>query len=405
MEIVKANNWQRPGGETENEVRETTAALLADIAERGYSAVSEYSLKFDGFEPKIIELKPWREYPLDVTSRRHLDIAAERIQAFAEMQFGMYHDVEREDRFGRYGQRVVPLDSMAAYIPGGRFPLVSTALMTLLPAGVAGVAERVAVSPSDHHGILAAASRAGATKFIHIGGAQAIGALTYGSSLHDPVDMIVGPGNAYVNAAKGYVQDRVKIDTQAGPSEILVLCDDSIDPEWVAFDVLAQAEHDPMALSVLGSTSDKILKAVGDEIERESRARPDKAKGVIQLLHCENGQEMIDLANKMAPEHLHVACKPGLVDTDKLRHYGSLFIGPYSAVALGDYCSGPNHTLPTMGVARQKGGLHVGDFLKILTWQQINGENYEELAETGISMAMIESLEYHHKSLEVRLPE
>jgi len=403
MEITEAREWQRPAVEGADSVRATVADLLADIATRGDEAIDDYAQQFDGFKPRMLDLQPWDQYPLEAALLRHIDRAAKRVRAFAEMQYGMYRDIERKDQHGRYGQRVVPLDSMAAYIPGGRFPLVSTAMMTLIPAEVAGVVERVAVSPSDHPAILAAASRAGATKFIQMGGAQAIGALTHGFTLQQPVDMIVGPGNAYVNAAKALVQDRVKIDTLAGPSEIMVLCDASIDPTWVALDVLAQAEHDPMALSVLGSTSDDVLEAVAEIVEREALANPDKDKGLIQLVSGRDGDDLIELANRMAPEHLHVATEPGLIDLELLRHYGSLFVGAHSAVALGDYCTGPNHTLPTMAVARQKGGLMVGDFLKILTWQEVDPSGYDDLASTGIALAEVEDLSYHRRSLEVRL--
>lgn len=402
MEVINASDWVRPDVDAAQKARAVAASILADVQARGEDAVREHSLAIDGFEPRVLELEPWRNYPLTEETRKHMDLAAERIQQFAEMQFSMYRDLEREDRYGRYGQRVVPLDRMAAYIPGGRFPLVSTALMTLIPARVAGVGERVAVSPGDAPEIRAAASRAGATSFVHLGGAQAIAALAIGTGLQASVDMIVGPGNAYVNAAKALVQDRVQIDTLAGPSEILVLCDDSIDPEWVAFDVLAQAEHDPMALSVLASTSDSVLTRVAQVIERESKACPEKDTGLIQLVLCSDVDQMVALSNRMAPEHLQLACKPGEVDPLRLRHYGSLFIGAHSAVALGDYCTGPNHTLPTMACARRKGGLQVGDFLKILTWQEIAPDHYGELAQTAIHLAGIEKLDFHRRSLEVR---
>lgn len=403
MQIVDYQNWVRPGGETVSEVQSRVREMLAQIKANPEQAIREFSQKFDGFEPQVIELKPWTEYDLDEETKKHLKRAAERIESFANMQKSMFCDIQQEDEYGVYGQKVVALDSMAAYIPGGRFPLVSTALMTLIPARVAGVTRRIAVSPGDHPAIQAAASLAGATGFIRMGGAQAIAALAFGSSYSKKVDMIVGPGNAYVNAAKGLLQDQVKIDTLAGPSEILVLCDESIDPLWVAMDVLAQAEHDPMALSVLGSNSKDMLQKVATEIERISAKYPGKDKGIIQLVYCPDGAALESLADKMAAEHLHVACDPKTLDPHKLRHYGSLFIGPHAAVALGDYCSGPNHTLPTMGFARQKGGLQVGDFLKTLTWQEIKGKQYDDLANTAIHLATIEELDYHRLSLEVRL--
>lgn len=405
MEILEARDWQRPDATQPLELKDQVAAMLADIEKNGDGAIAAYSQRFDDFAPLEIPLKPYREYGLDDALVRHLEIAARRIRSFAELQRSMYADVKLEDEFGVFGHRVLPLESMAAYIPGGRFPLVSTALMTLIPAQVAGVPVRVAYSPSDDPAILAAASLAGATRFVRLGGAQAIAAAAFGSHWAPAADMIVGPGNAYVNTAKALLQDRVKIDTLAGPSEILVLCDDSIDTEWIVLDVLAQAEHDPMALSVLASTDRSVLEAVRDGILEAHEAQPDKDMGIIQLLLAEDGDDMLNLSNRMAPEHLFVALRSGVLDTDALRNYGSLFIGPYSAVALGDYCSGPNHTLPTLGVGHMKGGLQAGDFLKVVTFQQVNQAGFAELAQTGIALADREGLTYHRDSLRVRLPQ
>jgi len=402
MENLEAREWLRPHAEGQDRVRATVAAMLARIEAEGDGAIAEFSHTFDGFEPETIPLENWQSYALETRFRDALTAAAERIEKFARMQREMYRDAELHDEHGRFGQRIVPLERMAAYIPGGRFPLVSTALMTLIPARVAGVRECVAVSPSRHPGILAAASLAGATAFLHLGGVQAIAAVALGSRWQPAVDMVVGPGNAYVNAAKAIVADRVMIDTLAGPSEILVLCDDSANPEWLALDVLAQAEHDPMALSVLACIDRATLLRVAAAIQRESAANPGKDCGLVQLVHCRDVAEMGELSERMAPEHLQVVCRPGLVDTSRLTHYGSLFVGGRSAVALGDYCTGPNHTLPTLGVARRKGGLSVGAFLKILTWQEVDGD-FAGLAHTAMALAELEGLDYHRRSLAVRL--
>lgn len=402
MQLVKAAEWQRPEENDDSDIREAVADMMAEIRAEGLVAIKHFSQTFDGFDPQVIELKPWRDYDLPAGVADHLATAAARIRRFAEAQFAMYRDLSIADEFGQYGQRIVAIDSMAAYVPGGRFPLPSTALMTLIPAAVAGVQQRVAVSPSDNPSVLAAASLAGATGFIRLGGAQAIGAMAYGSELHPSVAMVVGPGNAYVNAAKALVQDKVKIDTLAGPSEILVLCDDSVDPQWLALDILAQAEHDPMALSVLATMNDGLLRAVADAIITERAKNPDKESGVIQYVLCDSVDDVVQLANTMGPEHLHLACREDLIDPARLHNYGSLFIGPYSAVALGDYCTGPNHTLPTLGYAQQKGGLSVGDFLKILTQQRINPAHYNRIADVGIGLAELEGLDYHAKSLKIR---
>ncbi len=403
MEIVELEQWTRPGLEEADAVKTRTRDMLAEIERDGDAAIRRLSQRFDGFEPAFIELRPWRDYPLEKGLQRALKTASKRIEAFAETQRSMYRDVLRQDDFGRYGHTVVPLDRMAAYIPGGRFPLVSTALMTLIPARVAGVPERLAISPSDHPALLAAASLAGANGFLRLGGAQAVAAAAFGFAGRPKADMIAGPGNAYVNAAKALLQDRLKIDSLAGPSELLTLCDETLDPRWLALDVLAQAEHDPMALSVVGACDRQTLVRAAEEIRAQSAAHPDRETGVVNLVHCRDADQLVELANDMGPEHLHVSLKPGTLDAMRLKNYGSLFIGPYSAVALGDYCSGPNHTLPTLGAARCKGGLHVGDFLKILTFQEIDGLGYADLAPIAIEMAKTERLTFHQKSLETRL--
>lgn len=403
MEILDASTWQRPGQAQSGKAREAVATMLAEIRARGDEALRDFSLRFDQFAPEVIELPPFQDIKLEPGLARALEVAAARIEGFARMQMSMFHDLAGGDQFGRFGQRVIPLDRMAAYIPGGRYPLVSTALMTLIPARVAGVRDRIALSPSNHPAVLAAASLAGATQFVRIGGAQAIAAAALGSTWLDPVQMIVGPGNAYVNEAKALLQVKVKIDCLAGPSEILVLCDDRARPDWVALDILAQAEHDPMALSVVASDSREQLSRIAAEVERLAAEYPDKDKGCIQFVHCASVEAMLELSNRMAPEHLHVDVQPGKLDPDRLRHYGSLFLGGHSAVALGDYCSGPNHTLPTMGHARQKGGLCVGDFLKIVTWQAITPQGYSDLAATAIRLAEEECLDFHAASLRARL--
>ncbi len=403
MEILDAARWRRPEQSKNQEIRETVAAMIAAIEAGGDDEIERISRRIDGFSPQLIELEPWRAYGLSEEHCRCLKHAAERIESFARLQRDMYRDLELGDDHGRFGHRIIPLERIAAYIPGGRFPLVSTALMTLIPARLAGVKERVAVSPGSHPALMAAASLAGATRFLRLGGAQAIASVALGCGWQESVDMVVGPGNAYVNAAKAQLQARVKIDTLAGPSEILILADESAPPSWLAMDILAQAEHDPQALSVLASASAGLLEDTAAVVDREVRSRPDLETGNIQWVRCRDRQELLDFANQMAPEHLYVAGKQDFLELDRLRHYGSLFTGYYSAVALGDYCAGPNHTLPTLGFARQKGGLQVGDFLKICTWQEVDETGYEGLAETAAKLAGLEGLCYHQKSLEIRM--
>lgn len=401
MEMVSVEQWQRPEGVSDRKIRDQVRELLAKVEANGDPALQGYSQQFDGFAPSIETLDSWDSYPLEDEVKDALATAAERIRKFAQAQRAMYRDVSYEDGWGTFGHRIVPIDSVAAYIPGGRFPLVSTALMTLIPAAVAGVDRRWAFSPSNHPALKAAASLAGAQGFVHIGGAQAVAAATFGYADLKPFDMVVGPGNAYVNAAKALVQDRIKIDTLAGPSEILILTDGKVDPEWIALDILSQAEHDPMALSLLASTDREFLVQVARIIEIRAGERSEFALGHLQLVEAENTGQLVDLSNRMAPEHLMVVHADFPVGS--LRHYGSLFHGPYAAVALGDYITGPNHTLPTLEYARVKGGLQVGDFLKILTHQSVHQQGYAEAGRKAAVLADLEGLYFHAQSLKARL--
>lgn len=403
MEIISTRHWKRPGQDRLKRVSQATEEMMVHIEAKGDAAINSYSMTYDGFQPKFVALQPFETYPLTAAEQQAIRHAAERIQRFCEAQMAMYGDVFFSDDCGSFGHKVIPMDSMAAYIPGGRFPLISTALMTLIPAKVAGVKRRVALSPSDHPALLAAASLAGATQLLQVGGAQAIGAAGFGYNNLKSVDMVVGPGNAYVNAAKAWIQSRIKIDTLAGPSELLILADSSANIEWICLDMLAQAEHDPQALSVLCCENETLLQQVGLRLETYAKQHQAQSIGAVQLVHAPTKQDMINLSNRMAPEHLHLHTQPNYLDSDALKHYGSLFIGPLSAVALGDYCSGPNHTLPTSGYAHMKGGLHVGDFLKIVTIQQVHRQGMELLGPTGVTLANLEGLSCHAKSLVVRM--
>ena len=398
--ILSASNWQRPHAQAGDAITETVKELLAKIRLNGDDAILECSQQFDGFEPEIIQLKPFAEYALEDDLSAALEAAASRIRRFAEFQLKSICDTSFSDEFGTYGQRVLPIENVAGYIPGGRFPLVSTALMTLIPAQVAGCSQRIAVSPSANKALLAAASLAGATKFIKIGGAQAIAALAYGSRWSAPVDMIVGPGNAYVNAAKSLVQSFVKIDTLAGPSELLVIADGASKVDYVCLDLLAQSEHDPLALSVLCSWDKEYLERVESALKTRAQGQAMLAANTLQLVHADSLEQAIAFSNNMAPEHLSVFSEQ--ITTEQLTQYGALFLGEQSAVAFGDYCSGPNHTLPTLAKARQKGGLYVGDFVKVLSFQKISKSGSEALAKVGKAMARAEGVQLHYDSMAVR---
>ncbi len=399
--IIAAEKWLRPGEIDNQSIQNKVQVMLQSIASEGDQKIIQFSQQFDQFQPEVIQLKAANEYSLSSDTLKHLKIAASRIEKFCRFQKENFQERYFEDEFGCYGQTVLAIEKIAAYIPGGRFPLASTALMTLIPAKIAGCIERIAFSPSEHPAILAAASLAGATSFVKLGGVQAVAAAAYGSEFNPQVDMIVGPGNAYVNAAKSQLQNKLKIDSQAGPSELLIIADGDSNPEWLIADMKAQAEHDPMALSVLISWDKQFLKAIESLLTGDAEGQQLIEANQIQLVSCSDSKSAISFSNSMAAEHLMLCSKQ--IQREDLSHYGALFFGEQSAVAMGDYCSGPNHTLPTSGFARQTGGLQVGDFLRVLSFQQLKSSAYPALAETAVSIAKLENLKNHQRSIEIRM--
>ncbi|PHS19487.1 MAG: histidinol dehydrogenase [Kangiella sp.] len=399
--IINAKDWTRPILKVDQNLSEKVSEILSTIKFKGDSAINDYALKFDQQAVKIIELKPFDEYKLDNDLAESIKFSAKRIGKFARFQMKNCQSDSYEDEHGSFGQIVKPIERVGAYIPGGRYPLISTALMTLIPSKVAGSPVRIACSPSNHTAILAAASLAGATQFIQVGGVQAIASLAFGIFDNDPVDVIVGPGNAWVNEAKKQIQSFIKIDGLAGPSELLALCDGEQPVEWLALDALAQAEHDPLACSLIVSDDEGWLTKMLRFLESQSETKNLLKKKQIELIFAESTSELIDFSNSYAAEHLmfcHKNIKP-----EQLTNYGSLFVGKNSAVALGDYITGPNHTLPTLGYARQNGGLNVNTFLRVLTSQTINDIGRKQLSNMAMPIAKAEGLEYHFKSLQARL--
>jgi len=399
--ITKVKDWDRPQLQTADGLEEKVSKMLAEIQSEGSSAIDRFSKEFDQQEVKFIPLRRFEEYQLGNQLADSIKFATDRIEKFAQFQKKNNQTSEFSDEYGSYGQIVSPVERVGAYIPGGRFPLISTALMTLIPAKVAGSPVRIACSPSDNPAILAAAALAGATQFMQIGGVQAIGALAFGYRNMQPVDVIVGPGNAWVNEAKKQVQSRVKIDGLAGPSELLAICDGETNIEWLAFDALAQAEHDPLASSIIISDDSNWLNSVLTFLEKEEKTKTLIKEKQIELIFAQSTNELIDFSNQYAPEHLMLCHKN--IQRDKLVNFGSLFVGENSAVALGDYISGPNHTLPTLGYARQNGGLNVNTFLRVLTTQSINEKGRELLSSKAMPIAKAEGLKYHFESLNKRL--
>ncbi|MCO7223095.1 histidinol dehydrogenase [Pleionea sp. CnH1-48] len=399
--IVNTTEWRRPKTISSTTITAKVTQLLSQIKKSGDKSIRQLSQNFDQFVPEKIELKPFSEYELGDQLKQSIQQAAQRIERFAQVQRESLTVQSFKDDFGEYQQVINPIKSVGAYIPGGRFPLISSALMTLIPAKVAGCSRRVACSPSRHPAILAAASLAGATDFYHLGGVQAIAAMAYGFESLQPVDLIVGPGNAWVNEAKSQLQSQVKIDGVAGPSELMALCDGSQPIDWLAHDALAQSEHDPMAQSIIVSDDDRWLEQMATQLNDNADYSSLIEQQQIQLVKADSLGAMIEFSQNYAPEHL-MLCH-GTIAPEQLTNYGSLFIGANSAVALGDYCSGPNHTLPTMGLAKQTGGLSVHTFLKIQTIQKISDYGRVALSQIAMPLADAEGLKFHYESLKIRI--
>ena len=338
-----------------------------------------------------------------------LERTADRIAAFADAQKRSVVDLKVSVPGGIAGHSVAPVERAGCYAPGGRYPLPSSVLMTAVTARAAGVAEVLVATPRPAALTLAAAAVAGADAVLAVGGAQAIAALAYGAGQVPACDVVVGPGNRWVAAAKKLVAGDVGIDMLAGPSELVVLADDSADPATVAADLLAQAEHDPDALPVLVTPSSTLADAVDAELEKQIVDLPTRTVAVAALDHgfavvTADIAEAIRVCNVLAPEHLQVLTNDAHAIAERLDHWGGLFIGTASAEVFGDYGVGPNHTLPTGGVARFKGGLSVLDFLRIRTWLKLeSGDEADAMATDAAALARLEGLEAHARAAERRI--
>ena len=390
------------------EAEAVVAPILAAVRKRGDAALMEYARKFDGLARKSVRV-PVREL---LAARRKLSpefvravaLAAENVRAFARRQ--MPAEWMRAMRPGmRLGQIVRPLDGVAAYIPSGRYPLPSTIVMTVVPAQVAGVPRICLASPRPVMEVFGAAALLGVVNVFEMGGAQAIAAFAFGTRTVPKADRIVGPGNIYVAAAKKLLAGEVGIDFVAGPTEILIIAEEG-DPRHLAADMLAQAEHDVDASAVLLTTSKRLAAAVAREIERRMADLPTAlvagtaiAKNSAIIL-VSSLDEAVEMANRFAPEHLSIPDESLL---GRVRNAGSVFIGPFSPEAAGDYASGPNHVLPTGGAARQRGGLSATDFLKVISVQQLNQAALKRLAPAITTLARAEGLEAHARSVEARI--
>jgi histidinol dehydrogenase len=391
-----------------------TAEIVEEVRVEGESAARRHGERFGEISPDeaLVIDRPVLERALADLPRSDSDLlerTAARIGAFARAQRDALTEITVELPGGRAGHRVAAVARAGCYAPGGRYPLPSSVLMTAVTARVAGVESIVVASPRPCRETLAAAAVAGAETVLSLGGAQAIAALAYGIDGVDACNVVVGPGNRWVTAAKQLVSGAVGIDMLAGPSELVVLADDSVDPALVAADLLAQAEHDPDALPVLVTTSAEIADEVDTEIDRQLGDLPTRETARKAL---ENGFTVvvsdIDIAvsvcDRLAPEHLQVMTSKATEVASRLDHWGGIFIGGDSAEVFGDYGAGPNHTLPTGGVARYRGGLSVFDFLRIRTWLEIDDRDAAlQTVEDSVALARLEGLEAHARAAERRL--
>jgi histidinol dehydrogenase len=387
------------------------ARILADVRKNGDAALFRWALRLDGLG--LTRKSLWisraeiraasRNVPRELT--RAIEHAARNIRRVAEAQRPRSWTITVEPGV-RVGQRVEPLGTIGCYIPGGRFSLFSTLLMTAIPAQVAGVKRIVVSCPRPSPALFAAAEILGVMEIARMGGAQAIGAFAYGTQSIPRVDKICGPGNRYVTAAKRIVSNDCAIDMPAGPTEVLILATGG-EPRYIAADFLAQAEHDPDAVALLVTPSPRLAKAVGVEVEKQLRDLPEtnpawkSLRLASAILVAPSLEAAIRFANRVAPEHLSIPnANKALVE--KLSEAGSVFLGPWSAQPIGDYASGTNHVLPTSGWARTRGGLSVADFVKCSSTQEISRVGFKRLAPVVTAMARAEGLEAHARAVEVR---
>jgi histidinol dehydrogenase len=387
-------------------VEPTVRAILANVKKRGDKAVLEYATKFDSLQknqPLLVAQEEMQQAwdSIDPTLQLAMRTAQANIQAFAEAQRAEEWTLTNSEGVTT-GQIVRPLASVGCYVPGGRYPLPSTLLMTTTPAKVAGVGRIVVCSPNPAPETLAAARLAGVTEFYRIGGAQAIAALAYGTATIQPVNKIVGPGNLYVTAAKQLVSTVCGIDMPAGPTEIVVTSETG-NPAHIAGDLVAQAEHDPETLAVFITTSEPLAKAVATEVKLQTKSNPLAKQSIAARGHIfvtKTVTEARELTNRLAPEHLTVDT---LADLNWVQNAGSVFIGPWSPQAMGDYVSGPNHVLPTGRNGRIRGGLSVMDFLKVITVQQYTRKGLKALGPHAATLADAEGLTGHAASVRMRM--
>ena len=412
-------SWiKRPQGQdaqADRSLTEKVSAIIERVKTEGDTALRAFSQQFDKVVPAQFEVSEQEIAEalegMDAQTRRDSEFAINQVRRFAQAQLATMQPLEVETLPGVHlGHRIIPVQTVGCYVPGGRYPILSAPVMSIVPATVAGCEQIIAcLPPGAHPAMIAVCHLAGAHRIFKVGGAQAIAAMAWGTESIPSVDKIVGPGNAFVNEAKRQVFGRVGIDALAGPSEIFTIADDSADPRILAADMLAQAEHDIHTRVGLATTSRDIAERTLAEVERQLASLPTAAtageawrrQGEIAL--CEDEAQLIAFADHMATEHLQVHTRDPHATAAKIRNYGSLFIGQNASVVFSDKCCGTNHTLPTMAAARYTGGLWVGAYVKICTHQWIDEQGIPAIAEPAIRQSRTEGMQGHRRAAEIRL--
>ena len=413
---LKRRIAQEVTDEIDQKVRRTVESILEDVRKRGDAAVREYSEKFDRWTPKKLSGKEIEAIMARVAPRTIEDIrfAQAQVRSFAEYQRAAIRDIEVETLPGvKLGHKNIPVESVGCYVPGGRYPMVASAHMSIVTARTAGVARIVACTPPNqgepHAETIAAMALGGADEIHVLGGVQAVAAMALGTQSIAPVDMLCGPGNAYVAEAKRQLFGKVGIDLFAGPTEILVVADDSADVEMIATDLLGQAEHGPTSPATLITTSRKLAEALPAEIESQLKRLPTAdVAGVAwrdygEIILVDSRDEAVKEADRVAAEHVEILTREPRWFLEKMRNYGALFLGPETNVSYGDKVIGTNHTLPTLGAARYTGGLWVGKFLKTCTYQEVTREASVAVGEYCSRLCAIERFWGHKEQADLRL--
>jgi len=402
--------------ELDRKVRKTVEDILDDVRKRGDAAIRDYSEKFDQWAPKKLGKADIEVIVAKVSAQTIADIqfAQAQIRQFAEHQKAALRDVEVETLPGvKLGHRNIPVESVGCYVPGGRYPMVASAHMSIVTARTAGVSRIVACTPPNqgapHAETIAAMALGGADEIWVLGGIQAIAAMGIGTESIKRVDMLCGPGNAYVAEAKRQLFGRVGIDLLAGPTEILVIADESADVEMIATDLLGQAEHGPTSPAICITTSRRIAESLEAEMQRQLKVLPTAdVAGVAwrdygEIILVSSKEEAVKEADRVAAEHVEVLTKEPRYFLDHMRNYGALFLGPETNVSYGDKVIGTNHTLPTLGAARYTGGLWVGKFLKTCTYQEITPQAAVKVGEYCSRLCAIERFWGHKEQADLRL--